>query len=196
MNQFICGDIWTALQSSTKKRPRRGALAVYRVPNLHAKVFVIGRTAWVGSANVSRHSARHLIEAMLGTSERGAVDAALRFVGKLCRQQVGPEELTRLEKIWRPPRFSLGSWRAASAHLTPVRIVQLQRIEPPEWTAEMEAAGRKAAKKRMSQSRQMVLDHFHIRGKCALNERDRVLEVINEGGSRRLVEPTATVVHK
>src|ERR1700692_1597824 len=40
-------------------------VTVYSVPNLHAKVFVVGRTAFVGSTNVSTRSADQLLEAVI-----------------------------------------------------------------------------------------------------------------------------------
>src|SRR5438034_685318 len=51
-------------------------VAVYSVPNLHAKVFVLGRAAYIGSANVSSRSASQLIEAVIRTTEPSAVRAA------------------------------------------------------------------------------------------------------------------------
>jgi hypothetical protein len=45
-------------------------VAVYTVANLHAKVFVLGNHAFVGSANASRHSEQSLVEAVVETNER------------------------------------------------------------------------------------------------------------------------------
>ena len=42
---------------------------VSSVGNLHAKVFVIGNRAFIGSANASFHSAQTLVEAMIETTE-------------------------------------------------------------------------------------------------------------------------------
>ena len=51
-------------------------VAVYSVPNLHAKVFVLGDAAYIGSANVSSSSASRLVEAVIRTTESSLVRAA------------------------------------------------------------------------------------------------------------------------
>src|SRR5262245_11427904 len=43
---------------------KRG-VRIFSVPSLHAKLFVFGARAFIGSANVSNHSAHTLIEAMV-----------------------------------------------------------------------------------------------------------------------------------
>ena len=48
-------------------------VAIYSVPNLHAKVFALGRAAYIGSVNVSNRSALQLIEAAVRTTEPRAV---------------------------------------------------------------------------------------------------------------------------
>src|SRR5580704_12654880 len=67
---------------------KRG-VAVYSVPNLHAKVFVLGRTAYIGSPNVSNRAARH-------------------FVEQNCLHELTPTVLKRLAKLYRPPLFPGG----------------------------------------------------------------------------------------
>ncbi len=84
------------------KLVKRG-VAVYSVPNVHAKVFVLGKTAYVGSANVSSRSASHLIEAVLRTTEPSEVQAARKFVEDLCLHELTPEVLEQLGKLYRPP---------------------------------------------------------------------------------------------
>lgn len=49
-------------------------------PELHAKTIVMGRTALIGSANLSESSASHLIEAGVIVREMGTVDQARSFV--------------------------------------------------------------------------------------------------------------------
>jgi phosphatidylserine/phosphatidylglycerophosphate/cardiolipin synthase-like enzyme len=76
--------------------------------NLHAKIFVLGAKVFVGSANVSRHSAHTLREAMVVTTDRSAVAAAKDFIRELCMQEIGPETLSRLAKLYQPPRLPGG----------------------------------------------------------------------------------------
>src|SRR5689334_11584060 len=74
-------------------------VSVFSVPNLHAKVFVLGRSAFIGSANVSSRSATHLVEAVVRTNESEAVRAARKFVRDLCLDELTPTVLNRLSKI-------------------------------------------------------------------------------------------------
>jgi hypothetical protein len=76
----------------------RGVI-LYSVPNLHAKVFVVGNTAYVGSTNVSIRSANQLVEATLRTTEPEAVQAARDFVQQHCLHE-------------QPGR--VGRWRSAT----------------------------------------------------------------------------------
>jgi len=71
-------------------------VAVFSVSNLHAKVFLIGRSAYIGSANVSGRSASLLLEAVVRTNEHSAVRAARSFVRKCCVRQLTPKVLERL----------------------------------------------------------------------------------------------------
>lgn len=84
---------------------------VFSVQNLHAKVFVFGGKAFIGSSNVSMRSADTLKEAVVQISERHVVKAARDFVGSLCLQELGLEALDRLKKLYRPPRFPVGKAR-------------------------------------------------------------------------------------
>ncbi|MCX5658336.1 MAG: phospholipase D family protein [Planctomycetota bacterium] len=64
---------------------RRGA-QIFHMPGLHAKVFVLGNTAVIGSANMSVSSANDLIEAAFVTDSRSAVAAAKSLILQLADQ--------------------------------------------------------------------------------------------------------------
>jgi hypothetical protein len=64
---------------------KRG-VTVRSLPSLHAKVFVLGDAAVVGSMNVSPWSRDRLTEAGILTTEPAIVDSALRFVIDLASQ--------------------------------------------------------------------------------------------------------------
>lgn len=62
---------------------------VYHQPNLHAKVYVLGKTAFVGSANLSMRSAG-LVEACVRTTDTRIVEQARAFILGLCANPVTP----------------------------------------------------------------------------------------------------------
>lgn len=118
---------------------QKNAVRVYSVANLHAKVFVFGGIAFVGSANASWRSADTLIEALLATTDRKAVAAARQFVRDLCLHELGPEELDRLQRMYRPPRYvgTGGAQRhpqntAGRPGLPRLLLAQLTRLTPPK----------------------------------------------------------------
>jgi hypothetical protein len=79
---------------------------VHSRPNLHAKVFVFPKKAYVGSANNTTPAASRLAEAMLRTTDRRAIRQAREFVLSMCdRLPLGPQELRQLQDAYeRRPR--------------------------------------------------------------------------------------------
>jgi len=76
--------------------------------NFHAKVFVLGQTAFVGSANASRNSSRYLVEAAIAVGDVQIVEAARAFVESLMITELDEPSLRNLEAIYRPsppPQF-------------------------------------------------------------------------------------------
>jgi hypothetical protein len=90
-----------------RKLLNRG-VCIYSRQNLHAKIFVFGPKVFIGSANVSRHSAHTLHEAMIVITDGKVAAAAKDFVRGICVQEVGPKSLSRLQKLYRPPRLPSG----------------------------------------------------------------------------------------
>ncbi|MBA3280395.1 MAG: hypothetical protein H0U22_17140 [Geodermatophilaceae bacterium] len=82
-----------------------GGVDVFRWAGLHAKVFVFGDVAVVGSANASSHSMHHLDEAAVVITTRGGVRSVETFVSSLCVAPVDDDWLDRCARSWRPPRY-------------------------------------------------------------------------------------------
>ena len=59
---------------------RRKGVKLYTAPNLHAKVFVFGNTAIIGSTNVSSSSETRLREAVVETTDPSVVASARKFI--------------------------------------------------------------------------------------------------------------------
>lgn len=93
---------------------------VYSLPNLHAKIFVFGRSAYIGSTNVSKHSEGILVEAVIRTTDPEAVSSAKRFIVSLCVNPVGPRSIDRLKRLYRPPRFLSGRHRKTVLPFDPI----------------------------------------------------------------------------
>lgn len=78
---------------------------VYAAADLHAKVYVFGNMAIVGSANVSSHSEHYLREAGLETKEVATVLACRRWIESIASEVVEPAFAKSKLGLYHPPRF-------------------------------------------------------------------------------------------
>jgi hypothetical protein len=177
-------------------------VAIYSVPNLHAKVFVLGRAAYIGSANVSSRSSTQLVEALIRTTELQSVRAARQFVHDHCLYELTPTVLKRLAKIYRPPHVpneKLGKnvVKDTSRRPTLPRLL-LAQLHLEDWSERDQTLHDSAlfvAKKRRGHPRSFELDSFRCTGSCCYQRDDLVVQIVNEGGGRILVTPPGTVLH-
>lgn len=183
------------------KLVKRG-VRVYSVPNLHAKVFVLGRAAFVGSANVSNRSASQLIEAVVRTTEPIVVRDAQRFVRENCLHELTPTVLNQLAKLYRPPLVPGGKRgkktpKATFRRPTLPRVL-LAQLQLEEWSETDQATHDRAlvvANKRRKHPRSFELESFRLEGKCIHERGDVVIQVTDEGSGRVLVTSPGTVLH-
>ncbi len=180
---------------------KRG-VAIFSVPNLHAKVFVVGRAAYIGSANVSGRSAAQLVEAIVHTTESSAVSAARQFVRDHCLHELTPTVLKRLAKIYRPPLVPGGKRDSHkpvnSARRPTLPRLLLAQLEPEEWSERDQSyhdVGMVVARKRRRHPRSFELDSFRMTGMCRYQRGDVVIQVTDEGGGKVLVSAPANVLH-
>lgn len=183
------------------KLTRRG-VSVFSVPNLHAKVFVMGRAAYIGSANVSIHSASRLVEALVRTTEPSAVRAARQFVQDLCLHELTPTVLKRLAKLYRPPLLP-GGKRGKKANNESFRRPTLPRLMLAQltlgnWSEREQAihdAALPTAKKRRQHPRSYELESFLWTGDCRYRRGDVVVQVTKKARGGILVSPPGNVLH-
>lgn len=175
---------------------------VYCVENLHAKVFVFGRTAFVGSTNATRNSAEGMVEAVIRTTDRDAVEEAREFVKSQCQVELGPAELDRLQKLYREPWLVAGNKpigskppRRKHSQLRRLHLAHLERIDPPEGSAETQEEGREDARTKMEHPQRHELSDFHWHGRCAFQERDQIIQLMTESTGEVMVSPPATVLN-
>lgn len=185
------------LSKLVKRRVR-----VFTVPNLHAKVFVLERVAYVGSANISSRSASQLVEAVIRTTDSGAVRAARKFVRDHCLHELSPAALRQLSKLYRPPHVPGGKRGKRIVKDTVDRPtlprVLLAKLHREEWSVQDQSlhdAALVVAKKRRKRPRSFELDSFRLTGKCTYKRNDVVIQVIEEGDGRTLVTPPGNVLH-
>jgi hypothetical protein len=177
---------------------------IYSVANLHAKLFVLGSRVYIGSANASHHSAGTMLEAVLETTDRDTLRAARDYVRSLCLHELGPEELARLAKLYKPPRMKGRRKKQCKKNIRKIRpdipmlrIDQLVSVEdyPSGSEATKEKADKKAKEKRQHR-KSHELDVFHIHGNSPHRVGETVMQVVDEGGGRKYVVPPGNVIYK
>lgn len=180
----------------------RGA-RVYTVANLHAKAFVTDRHVFVGSTNVSKNSADTLLEAVVVSTDQPLISATKKFVRGLCLEQCGPEELKRLQKLYRPPKNGGGRrkrqrkmFRGVEPEVGRVIVVQTRFVEAPTGSESVDERGVNVARQKMSSPRRSDLDEYWTRGKESCRVGDLVIEVLNTGRGRALVARPGKIVHQ
>lgn len=174
---------------------KRG-VKIFSVPNLHAKIYVIGRSAFIGSANVSGHSANTLVEALLCTTDPKAVSGARQFVIDSSIQEYGPEMLKELSKIYRPPHRPGGKrMKAIKPVLPPLYLEQLCRTVYSDYEKKLYKEGLLLAKKNRQHSRGFELDYFVLDGNCRYKLGDVIIQVTDEGKGKVFVSPPGNVLN-
>lgn len=171
---------------------------VFHAPNLHAKVYVFGKAAFIGSANVSKHSST-LTEALVRTTDRKVTAAARQFVSGLCLQAMGPRELEKLASLYREPKFQGGTKTISALHkqlpYAPMHLVNLEIKDPPMGSASTERAGRKEAKQKRIDKLTAGLEDFHVLDDSVFPEGETVAQVVTEESGKVYVSPPGQVLH-
>jgi hypothetical protein len=180
---------------------------IHSVENLHAKVFVFGDTAIVGSTNISQNSANHLQEAAVLVKTRSAVANCRRFVKDQTGEPLSLAHIKRLAKIYRPPNIpgharpemNQGKQKQSQKRNPEHPPLWLVWIDPDGWDAQdhrQASSGRLQARKRLRRNVE-ELDEF-----CSverwrpqpISEGDLVIQVTFERG-RTYLNQAAHVTH-
>jgi hypothetical protein len=178
------------------QRMRRRKVAVYSAQNLHAKLFGFDKAVFIGSANVSKRSANVLQEAIVRITDAAVIQAARSFVKNLCLEPLGPEELKRLQKLYRPPRLVPGqSKRSGMKQRFSILIVAPTRtVTVPEKLEKAFEAGRKEATKKRRYNNGFDIGEFYWPSPSPFREGRLVIQV-HKNAHGRAVSPPGHVVH-
>lgn len=172
---------------------------VHSCSNLHAKVFVFGSRAIIGSANASNFSKSYLLEAAVETSDSGVVSACKEFIQSLRGDQITPQYAKLLSKIWNPPKVpGTKKKRPRGPTFHPLWAVPLVRTEWEPVDNEKDQQAEPLAREKLTKSRRFVLNKILWQGSDALMTEVRpghqLIQVIDEGKTTR-VYPPARVIH-
>ena len=137
---------------------------IYSLENLHAKIYLVDKNMFIGSANVSGNSARVLKEAIIKTNDKRSLEDAKEFIILHCRIEMGDEELKRLEKIYNPPKNGgpRSTLKKTNPKGTQPKFIVV-KLEAHTWTKEENAQfqmGLKDAKKKRINKTRHKLNEF------------------------------------
>jgi hypothetical protein len=174
---------------------KRG-VRIYSEPKLHAKVFVAGKTAYIGSANASQSSADTLIEAAVRTTESSVVRDAREFVLDGCIFELGPRALKELSEVYQPPKGGGGAKGGRKQPSGPRLLFASLILE--EWSdseQQLYEKGLLVARSRRENPRSWDMEAFPYYGKCPFEKGDVVMQILDVGKGRLMAEPPGNVIH-
>lgn len=172
---------------------------VHAVANLHAKVFVLGDTAVVGSTNISAQSADHLIEAACESDVAGFVASAARFVKSLRGDVVGLEFARLKIPLYRPPRRAGHRTRGRRRRpllQSPLAAVMLEPVDYDNHDIQAEQKGTEDAKARLEDPTRFAVDDFRWHGSIpdAIRPGARVVRCTRINSRKIMVEAPARIL--
>jgi len=167
---------------------------IYSLEDLHAKIFVIGKTLYVGSTNVSGNSKNRLIEAVIKTTDKHAIDDAKAFVESKCELEMGENELTELKKMYVAPKFSGRKRKIEIGIQSGFYIFKLKETKYSIKQEEEVEKGRiEAEKKRINKARHKV-DEF-IWTKDIKAKTGDIIFQITEDGKKNYCSPPGRLIY-
>ncbi len=178
----------------------RAGVRVYSQSQLHAKIFVVGRTAYVGSANVSFNSEHRLIESIVAFTDAGVISKARQFVMDLATERLGPEALRELQAQYREPKLKLLGARDKPRTVEDRKFPLAVSLVIKKWSEEAheaDARGQPVAHKKLRNSRDFRLEDFEFTGEKNLQRlvlRRYVYQVV-QSGKNKFLHPGGRIVH-
>jgi hypothetical protein len=187
------------------KKLQRRRVKVYQEEDLHAKVYLFGRTAVIGSANLSKSSMSQLDEVGLLTRESKVIYSIKAWFNDRLSKPVTPEWLSYCVKVYRPPKNEKGRRNKGKGSMGPkltpsLWMVQVNNIDFPEFEDRARQKGHNTALKHLDKPYVYEIEEIRWTGKPKYLERfkrgDLVVQVWNKNGSDKRVCPHARFLGK
>lgn len=173
---------------------------IYSNPHLHAKLFAIDNSLFIGSTNVSSNSSTILIEALFQTTEKKSIEAAKRFIKSLCDIELGFDLLNRLNRIYRPPlpfgnkKMEVENKISNKTNSRPFHTYHLKVMKFNKEEEKQSKLGKKEALSKLINKSRHSVDEFKWEGKFAPQKNDIILQIVDEG-SKKYVVPPGILIH-
>ncbi len=171
---------------------------IFSMPNLHAKVFVFGGVAFVGSTNVSENSEDVYSEASIRSRQTSVVSSARQFVRALAVTELGPQKLDLLLQAYKSRKKTGSGPKVRKNKIEPrFFVARLSEGEEASEDKGVIAEGVKKTQRLMSSSKTHKETYFwYPVEQCRYRPGDTVLPVMTDLKGRILyVEPPAEFLY-
>jgi len=173
-------------------------VSVYSLENLHSKIYVLGKTMFIGSGNVSNNSANNLKEIFVKTDDEKALRDGIEYIKQYCHIELGEKQLKDLEKIYVPQKMTfqkpINVSKEESLNVPIFHIFKLKERDFSEDVLNEFKRGRKDAKKKITKKSRHIIDEIEWKGKLNAKVGDVALQITkDEDGD--YVSPPGTIIH-
>jgi len=180
----------------------KGGVEVYTCSDLHAKVYVLGKTLIVASANVSQHSKSSLIEAALLCQDREMLNQARGWLRDHQFKTVNQDYVEFCKRIYRPPPYG-GIKRRRRETETPMHsrlwIIGVTEEYFSEREMRLCSIGKKKAEKELKDRRAFRVDSISV-SKSELTESAAkghwVVQILGDESPREVCPPSRIIGFK
>lgn len=165
------------------KLQQRG-VRLYSSDNLHAKIYLLGRKAIVGSANLTRNSRDELDEAATLLRDPADVRAVKAWFEARLHSVVQSEWLQACLAAYRPPQSPGSPRRGRPVRRQRQSHVLLASLVPREDSEQEERwleADERIARKRLEHPRQSVTENFRWHGNREFARGDEIIQILKDG---------------
>ena len=191
-NGVVCPEEIEKLQAKGVK--------VYIRENLHAKIYLLGRTAIVCSANLSDNSANYLDEAGALITDRKVTPSINEWFRERLGQPVTPEWLAQCKRAYRAPAPDRvpKNGRKNTSSQNSIWLVGIEDSDFPDDEAAARKSGYQAAQKRLRKERCYEIQEIRWisdsrRFPSAAKNGDLIIQIDGEKG---LVHPHGKLLYK
>ncbi len=169
-------------------------MRVYLQPDLHAKIYLLGRSSIVGSSNLSKSSRDSLDEAALLTTDNAVARRLKQWFSERVQAPVTPGWLSHCQKIYRPAHDMAHRGRTAGMPVgRGIWLLGIRPVDYPESEKPAFKSGEKIASVRLQNSRRYSVDSVRWTGKEDFQRGDLVVQIWQEGKTE--VHPHATLLN-
>ncbi|HUC83482.1 MAG TPA: phospholipase D-like domain-containing protein [Flavisolibacter sp.] len=173
-------------------------VSIFNLPNLHAKIYVFDKKAVITSANVSSHSANHLLEAAILTDDKTIFQDAELFIHENCIEKIEQDYIELCKENYNPPK-NFGAKRQPQAKnnfrgkLSRLWVISTKPVDFTDDDYEVLKKEEAIFEKKISNKRTFELTDikYPIRDKFvnSVNEGDILIEIVKHKVRTQVMQP-------